>query len=148
MGQSHRPECDSHWIERGAVREPEQEKELWGWTAATWPPRNCSLVTPCTSPENSPTTANQQGLTHVLHTDTENFKINFKWSWSEAHLSSPGVFCLCVKEFISSSTCLGQGSQHITISCQATHRHKKIRDHKHINSVKLLLFIPFTVYSL
>lgn len=52
-------------------------------------------------------------------------------SWSEAHLLSPGVLCLCVKKLISSSTCLSQRSQHVTISCQATRKHNHIIRYRH-----------------
>lgn len=35
------------------------------------------------------------------------------------YLLSPGVLCLCVKELIGPSPCLGQGPQHVPISCWA-----------------------------
>lgn len=67
-------------------------------------------------------------------------------SWTEAHLLSPRVLCLCVKKLISSSTCLSQGSEHVTISCQATHKHKQISLY---TETDLKFPVPFTIrYSI
>lgn len=77
----------------------------------------------------------------IFNTDT----LWLSWSSrSEVHLLSPGMLCLCVKKLIGSSTCLSEGSQHVTIRCQATHIHKilsEIRTYSVVIKFSVLLTI-------